>query len=330
MHIPAVRPQGLQGMKVMVLDANRNSYVSETDIETHVLGAGVEVNLVHTASVAALPDSALACDGVISWHLVPLPADALARLHRCRAIVRAAVGVDNIDLAAARLQGITVANVPDYGTEEVADHTLAMALALVRRLPCANAIVRGGSWDWRALPPLPRLSGLKIGLVGLGRIGAAVALRFKAFGCQVVFHDPARDSGWEKSLGISRCESLDALLEQADLVTLHLPLTPGTRHLIGAAELRKLSGKYLVNTARGGLAEPAALAQAVAARQLAGVALDVYADEQGQPPAALLAPEVLWSPHAAFYSREALPELRRKAALCLKTLLLGGHHRNCL
>ncbi|WP_263263745.1 NAD(P)-dependent oxidoreductase [Pseudomonas sp. RIT-PI-S] len=330
MRVPAVTPGKLNGAKILVLDSSRNSYVTAPDIEAEVFGPGIEVTLVHADSVAALPASALACDGVICWHLVDLPAHALARFNRCRAIVRAAVGVDNIDLIAARLHRIAIANVPDYGTEEVADHTLALALALLRRLPRADAAVRGGSWDWRDLGPLPRLSDLTIGLIGLGRIGAAVARRFLAFGCRVVFYDPYRDSGWEKSLGTGRCETLDALLDEADLVSLHLPLTLRTTHLLGQAELRRLAGKYLVNTARGGLIEPHALAAAVAAGQLAGVALDVYADETAPPPPAMLAPEVLWSPHVAFYSDKALPELRRKAASCLKTLLISGQHRNLL
>lgn len=330
MRVPPIVADRLKGARVLVLDSARNSYVDAPDIEAEVLGPEVEVILAQVNSVDALPAAALACDGVISWHLVPLPAEALSRLGRCRAIVRAAVGVDNIDLTAARLQGIAVANVPDYGTDEVADHTLAMALALIRRLPRADAIVRGGSWDWREVGHVPRLRGLTIGLVGLGRIGAAVALRFKAFGCRVLFHDPARDSGWEKSLGIERRESLQVLLQECDLVSLHAPLTPRTQHLVGEAELRWLQGKYLVNTARGGLIDPAALCEAVDAHRLAGVALDVYADEQHPPPVVLTAPEVLWSPHAAFYSQQALPELRHKAAACLKSLLVSGQHRNLL
>lgn len=330
MRVSPITPGRLNGANVLVLDSARNSYVDTPDIEADILGPEIEIELARVESVAALPASALACDGVISWHLVALPADALARFSRCRAIVRAAVGVDNIDLAAARHQGIAIANVPDYGTDEVADHTLAMALALIRRLPRADATVRGGRWDWREVGQVPRLRGMTIGLVGLGRIGAAVALRFKAFGCRVLFHDPARDSGWEKSLGIERRESLDALLQEADLASLHAPLTPCTLGLIGRAELELLRGKYLVNTARGGLIDPAALCEAVAAGRLAGVALDVYADERQPPPPALLAPAVLWSPHAAFYSAQALPELRRKAAQCLKTLLLTGQHRNRL
>lgn len=330
MRVSPLACDTLEGCRVLVLDAQRNTYVSDLSIETQVLGPGVDVRLVHTDSLHNLPDTALACDGVICWHLVPLPADALARLGRCRAVVRAAVGVDNIDLEAAHRQGLRVANVPDYGVEEVADHTLAMALALLRKVRLGDTSVRRGSWDWRELGTLPRLSEMTIGLVGLGRIGTAVARRFSAFGCKVAFYDPYRPSGWEKSLGLERCESLHELLGRCALVSLHAPLTADTQGLIGEAELRRLAGKYLVNTARGGLIEPNALVRAVSGGRLAGVALDVYADEANPPPVEMLAPEVLWSPHVAFYSSQALPELRHKAATCLKALLLDQPHRNVL
>jgi C-terminal binding protein len=330
MHVPQLKTEAPPRHRVLILDGHRHRYVDKANLERNVLGPDVEVTLAHVESAADLPDSALTCDGVICWHLVALDAQALARFTRCRALVRAAMGVDNIDLAAARRSGICVANVPDYGTEEVADHTLALAMALLRRIPQANALVRAGNWDWRALGPLPRLSNLVVGLVGLGRIGTAVARRLQALGCTVIFHDPWLGSGWEKSLGVVRCETLQALLEQADLVSLHTPLTPETRHLIGPAELALLAGKYLLNTARGDLIDPGALRAAMAHAPLAGLALDVYSDERNPPPPELTAPQVLWSPHVAFYSSESLEELRYKAAVCLRTLLAGQYHRNCL
>ncbi|WP_426198989.1 C-terminal binding protein [Pseudomonas sp. DC3200b2] len=330
MHLPLLKTQAPGRLRILILDGRRHRYVDEPDLERAVLGPNAQVELAHVDSVADLPRSALACDGLICWHLVPLDADALARFTQCRVLVRAAMGVDNIDLAAARRAGISVANVPDYGTEEVADHTLALALALLRRIPQANAVVRGGSWDWRELGPLPRIANLVVGLVGLGRIGTAVARRFQALGCRTVFHDPWLGSGWEKSLGVTRCETLQALLEQADLVSLHAPLTPETRYLIGAPELACLAGKYLLNTARGDLIDPCALRAAMAHAPLAGLGLDVYSDERDPPPPELRGPRVLWSPHMAFYSRQSLEELRHKAAVGLQTLLAGQHHRDRL
>lgn len=330
MHVPRLNPPARSRPRVLILDGRRNRYVNEPSVERDIFGPDVEIELAHVDSVAELPRSALTCDGAICWHLVPLDAQALAHLRNCRALVRAAVGFDNIDLAAARRLDISVANVPDYGTDEVADHTLAMALALLRRLPEADAVVRGGSWDWREVGPLPRLGNLVVGLVGLGRIGTAVARRFQAFGCTVIFYDPWLPSGWEKSLGVVRCETLAALLDQADLVSLHAPLVPETRHLLGAPELARLAGKYLLNTARGDLIDSRALSTAMAQTPLAGLALDVYGDERNSPPPELTGPRVLWSPHVAFYSRESLEELRYKAAITLQALLAGQHHRNCL
>lgn len=315
-------------MKIIILDSLHNAYVTEPSIECQLLAEYAEVVLYHVEHVQQLPPEALDCDAIISWHLVPLERDALARFTRCKAIVRAAVGFDNIDLDYARSRHIQVANVPDYGTEEVADHTLAMALALLRKLKAGDRVVRSGSWDWRDVGPIPRLGELRVGIVGLGRIGSAVARRFQALGCDIAFHDPHLASGWEKSLQLTRHESLHELLEFADLVTLHTPLNADTRHLIDAPRLRQLQDKFLINTARGALIDPDALQSAMQQRPLRGLGLDVYADETHLPAAVLQGEEVIWSPHVAFYSDRALDELRTKAAQCVLQLLLSGRHRN--
>lgn len=315
-------------MKIIILDSLHNAYVTHPDLERHHLQDHAKIALYHVDNVSQLPSDALNCDAIISWHLVPLDREALSRFSRCRAIVRAAVGFDNIDLAYARSRQMLVANVPDYGTDEVADHTLAMALGMLRKIKLADRVVRNGSWDWREVGSLPRLAELRVGIVGLGRIGTAVAQRFKAFGCDVAFHDPHVGSGWEKSLRLRRCESLHELLDYADLVSLHAPLTAETRYLISHDGLRRLEGKYLINTARGGLIDPDALDTAMQHRTLRGLALDVHADETRLPSAALLGDEVLWSPHVAFYSDSALSELRIKAARCALQLLISGWHRN--
>ncbi|MGY2291797.1 C-terminal binding protein [Pseudomonas sp. SDO528_S397] len=316
-------------MKIGIIDSLHNSYVTKADIEQEVFGGRASVSLFQAASADDLPQAALQCDGLISWHLVALQAPFINRLEQCRGIVRAAVGFDNIDLAAARQRQIAVANVPDYGTEEVADHALAMALSLLRRLPRGHDVVSRGSWDWREVGSLPRLSQLHVGIIGCGRIGMAAALRFKAFGCRVSFYDPHVCSGVEKSLGIQRCERLDELLQTADLVSIHTPLNEQTHHLIGARELAALSGKYLINTARGPIIDGQALRHAVSDGLLAGLGLDVYEDERHAIPDTFLGrDDVLLSPHVAFYSQAALPELRAKAAQVLLGILENGSHRN--
>lgn len=316
-------------MKIGIIDSRHNCYVSEPDIERNVFGDSAEVILYQVTDVRDLPAEAYACDGFISWHLVPLNRAFFQSLRKCRAVVRAAVGFDNIDLDAARHQGVQVANVPDYGTEEVADHALALSLGLLRRISRGHAIVSGGGWDWRDIGSLPRLSQMRVGLVGFGRIGMAVARRFQAFGCQVGFYDPYVGSGTEKSLNVQRCESLAELLRGSDLVSLHAPLNDETHHLLAASELELLRGKYLVNTARGSLIDGGALIRALECGGLQGVGLDVYEDEQEAIPAAFQGrDDVLLSPHVAFYSDVALPELRRKAASVLLDILTTGRHRN--
>lgn len=315
-------------MKIIILDSLRNPCVCHPDLERQYLQEHADVTLYHVETVSQLPTEALDCDAILAWHQVPLGRDALARFSRCRVIVRAAVGVDNIDLAYARSRQMLVANVPDYATDEVADHTLALALAMLRKVKVADRLVRSGSWDWCELGAVPRLAELRVGIVGLGRIGTAVAQRFKAFGCEVAFHDPHLGSGWEKSLRLQRCETLHELLDFADLVSLHAPLSDETRYLISHDGLRRLHGKYLINTARGAIIDPDALETAMQQHTLRGLALDVHADETKQPSPALLGDDVLWSPHVAFYSDSALGELRIKAARCALQLLISGWHRN--
>jgi lactate dehydrogenase-like 2-hydroxyacid dehydrogenase len=317
-------------MKIIILDGTQTPYVDEPDLERQELQAHADVCLYHVRRVSELPSEALDCDAIISWHLVPLDQAALRRFTRCRAIVRAAVGYDNIDLGYARQRNMLVANVPDYGTDEVADHTLAMALALLRKIGAGDRLVRSGSWDWRELGEVPRMADLRVGIVGLGRIGTAVAQRFKGFGCEVGFHDPYLGSGWEKSLQLQRFETLDGLINFAGLITLHVPLNAQTHHLIDLHRLQRMRDRFLINTARGSLIEPLALQSIVRTDGLRGLALDVYPDETQLPPRALRGDRVLWSPHAAFYSDAALRELRIKTARCVLELLLTGQHRNLL
>jgi lactate dehydrogenase-like 2-hydroxyacid dehydrogenase len=317
-------------LQIGIIDSHHRT-IGDPDIERAVFAAYGKVQLFQVAGTEDLPPEAYTLDGLISWPQVPLQRAFLQDLQCCRGIVRAAVDVDNIDLATAAEHGIQVANVPDYGTEEVADHTLALALSLLRRLPRGHEVVMSGSWDWREVGELPRLRQLTVGLIGFGRIGMAVAQRFKAFGCRVCFYDPYVSSGVDKSLGVTRYESLDELLRAADLVSLHTPLNDETHHLLATHELALLKGKYLINTARGPLIDGEALCKSLVQGGLRGVGLDVYEDERRMvPPALQDQHNVILSPHVAFYSDAALPELRRKAAEVLLDILQKGGHRNVL
>jgi D-3-phosphoglycerate dehydrogenase/C-terminal binding protein len=280
-------------------------------------------------------------DALMVFHTVVLTQRTIERLSRCRLIVRCGVGYDNVDHAFARQRGIPVANVPDYGTEEVADSALGHALALMRGIAFFNSRLRAGHGAWSHLQgvPIHRLRGRVFAIVGLGRIGTAVAVRARALGMDVAFYDPYKPDGYDKSLGVRRVERLADLLTQAHVLSLHCPLTAETTHMIDAAALARMPrGSFLVNTARGAVVDTAALPEAIAAGRLAGAAIDVLAQE---PPAdddplivAWRNPEhpahdrVLINPHAAFYSEEGLMDMRLKAAQACRRVLEGLPLRN--
>jgi D-3-phosphoglycerate dehydrogenase/C-terminal binding protein len=251
------------------------------------------------------------------------------------------VGYDNVDHVFARSCGIPVANVPDYGTEEVADTALGMALSLMRGIGFLNGRLRDrqGEWTWRQVAPLHRLRGRVFGIVGLGRIGSAVAVRAKALGMDVAFYDPYKTDGYDRSLGIRRVETLPELLGKAHVISLHCPLTGETERLINAAALARMQpGSFLVNTARGAVVDTSAIPDAIASGRLAGAAIDVLPQE---PPAeddplvlAWRNPEhpahyrVLLNPHTAFYSEEGLMDMRVKGAEACRRALEGMPLRN--
>jgi D-3-phosphoglycerate dehydrogenase/C-terminal binding protein len=254
--------------------------------------------------------------------------------------VRAGVGVDNIDHAYARSIGIPVANVPDYGSEDVADTAIGMLLAMTRGISFLNSRLREGSgeWSYQQVKPLKRLRGCIFGIIGLGRIGTAVALRAKAFGMHVLFYDPYKPDGFDKALGISRAKSLQDLLKMVQVVSLHCPLTNETAHLINENTLAYMApGSYLVNTARGGLIDTAIIAPAITRGQLSGAAFDVLEQEPPHEDPLVTAwkdpqhpayHKVIINPHSAFYSEEGLKEIRVKSAMACLHALQGHEVRN--
>lgn len=278
---------------------------------------------------------------IMMYHNIRLTRATIERLRDCRLIVRCGVGFDNVDHAFARERGIAVANVPDYGTEEVADSAIGMMLALTRGITQFNTRLRDRPepWMYHVFAPLRRLRGRTFAIVGLGRIGIAAAVRAKALGMDVAFYDPYRQDGFDKALGVRRVESLADLFRQAFVVSLHCPLTPETRHLVSAESLEWLPhGGYLVNTARGGVVDTAALPAALASGRLAGAGIDVLPQE---PPGSDDPLIVAWrdrahpayerlivNPHAAFYSEEGLLDMRVKGAEACRRALSGQPLRN--
>jgi D-3-phosphoglycerate dehydrogenase/C-terminal binding protein len=275
------------------------------------------------------------------YHAVSITRATIERLRACRVIVRCGVGYDNVDHALAAERGIPVVNVPDYGTEDVADHAIGLTLSLARGINLLNARLRSGLGPWSYAPaaPIPRLRGRVFGIVGLGRIGSATALRAKALGMDVAFYDPYKPDGYDKVLGVRRVESLDELLARSYVLSLHCPLTPETRHLVDAEALARMPrGSYLVNTSRGEVVDVGAVAPALESGHLAGAAIDVLPVEPPADDDPLLRAwrdpnhpahhRLILTPHAAFYSEEGWVETRVKSAQAVRRALLGQPIRN--
>jgi lactate dehydrogenase-like 2-hydroxyacid dehydrogenase len=302
---------------------------AESAIETSVTGGAARLTRHLCDTDADLDDEAAAAHAIIIWHNMPLTAAGIARLKNCRAIIRNGVGFDSVDIAAARERGIAVCNVPDYGTEEVADHAIALAMALCRQILPLDEEAKTLGWNIRVTPKLRRLSTLTFGIIGLGRIGTATALRAKALGFRVVFHDPYLPNGADKAVGIARVRTLDELLTQTDVLSVHCPLNAETRHLIGARELSLLKpGAFVVNTARGAIIEKAAILAALREDRLAGAGLDVIEDEPLRSTEEAGTPNLIATCHAAFCSVESKIEMRGTSARIALAAVTGQKLEN--
>jgi len=282
-----------------------------------------EFRTAKSASAADVLAVARDADAVLVTY-ARLTGDLLRQLRKCKAIGRFGLGVDNIDVAAARELGITVTYVPDYCMHEVSDHAMALILALCRKVAQSNALVQARRWEMGPLVPIHRLAGRVLGLVGFGNIPRTLAPKAKAFGLRVVAHDPYVSP---QALVTAQVEgiSLDRLLEISDIVSIHAPLTPATRGLINGEVLQKMKkGALLINTARGPLIDEAALVTALDSGHLGGAALDVVAVEPLPKDSRLVGRDnVLLTPHTAFYSVEALNELQTKCASDVARVLSG-------
>jgi len=263
----------------------------------------------------AIPDAAV----IMLTPYAQLDADAMARARCCRAVVRYGAGVDNVDLGAATAAGIPVANVPDAAVEEVALHAVALSLALARRMPAAQQVLRGGDWSTDSMAGLHRFSTLTAGVVGLGRIGSLTANHLRALGATVIAHDPdAVEPDFENV-------RLEELLERADLISLHVPLTASTRDMLSHERIRRLRpGVIVVNVSRGGLVDESALAEALIEGRLGGAGIDVFADEPlGLDSPLLGAPNTILTPHVAWRSEESRRDYQLKAIAQAELALSG-------
>jgi lactate dehydrogenase-like 2-hydroxyacid dehydrogenase len=276
------------------------------------------------------------------FHDLELDAAIIRKLDNCGLIVRAGAGFDNIDIVAARERGIPVCYVPDYGTEDVADHALALTLSLVRGIYTYSETVRENeaNWDCKCAGPLFRLRGAKFGIIGLGRIGIATAVRAKAFGFDIHYYDPYREDGFDKAIGgLARHHDLTGLLKEADIVSLHTPMTPETHGMVDRNFIKSMKqGSYLVNTARGKLVDLDALHEGLHEGRIAGAGLDVLPVEPAADAHPLihawrtredwLRHRLIITPHSGFYSGASAREMREKAALRGRDFLEGKPLRN--
>lgn len=293
-------------------------------VEREIIGDAAEVQCRLCASDQDFDQSVLDSTALIVWHNTPVTREGIARLSNCRVIIRNGVGFDSVDIAAARERGIAVCNVPDYGTEEVADHAIALALALCRQLFPLDHEAKQLKWTIRVEPKLRRFRELTFGVVGLGRIGTAAALRAKALGFKVCFYDPYLPNGADKAVGIERVSNLDELLARVDVLSLHCPLNEETHHLIAERELALLKpSAFVVNTARGPIIKKTAILAALCEGRLAGAGLDVVEDEPLKTAEEAATPNLIVTCHAAFCSVESKLEMRRISARIARAAVLG-------
>jgi phosphoglycerate dehydrogenase-like enzyme len=305
-------------------------FLEEVSIESAVLGDIADLVMAHAMDESELTAFLPAADAILLFHDISIIGESsFAKARKCQCVVRAGVGFNNVDVEAATRHDIIVCNVPDYGSEEVADHAIMFLLAMVRKLLPSYDAIRGGVWDYRTAVGAPRLRGKTFGVVGCGRIGTAAALRAKALGLDVVFYDPLVPQGIDKALGIRRVHRFEELLEQSHFVSIHCYLDPTTRHMFNdAAFSRMRDGAYLVNTARGPVVDENALLAALDSGRLAAAALDVVEREPLDDERIRNHPRVLLTPHTAFYSVEGYVELRTKTAEEVRRILLGEAPRN--
>lgn len=314
-------------------------------VEREAAGARAEIVAHDGRAVDDVPDADWGrADAMVTGVQIPIDDRVFERAPACRVITRLGVGYDLIDVRAAGARGIAVCNVPDYGTTEVADHAIALLLAFARGILAFNDRFRddpGDGWNYLHSPTLTRVAGKTLGVVGLGRIGTAAALRARAFGLRVLAYDPYVPDGQEKALGVERFRDLHAMLGECDFVTIHCLASEETRNLIDGAAVEAMKpGAVLVNTARGTVVDLDAVAAGLRSGRLGAAGLDVFTEE---PPPADHPLVQAWrnreewvrdrlaiTPHAAFYSPVGLDFLRRKALETCLEYLEDGTLSNCV
>jgi D-3-phosphoglycerate dehydrogenase len=303
----------------------------EPDEEARILGAiGAELELHDCKTEDEVLEVTRDADGVLNTY-APMPRRVIEGLRECKAIARYGIGFDTIDVDAATEKGIAVMNVPTYCVDEVADHALALILAASRKVLHFDRSIRSGRWDWRDGKPIQRLRTQTLGLVAVGRIGRALVERIRPIGMRVIAFDPYVPDDKMKEMGIEPV-SLDELLAESDIISVHTPLTKETRHMLAYEQFRKMKRTaILVNTSRGPVINVSDLARALEEKHIALAALDVLEKE---PPAKddpiLKLENVILTPHTAFYSEGSVRESKITASGDVARVLTGKRPVNCV
>lgn len=317
--------------KVVVTD-----YVfPDLDAERGILSENdAEMIIAQCESADEVISIARDADVILNTYFGPLDAQIFSELKKCKAVVRYGIGTDSIDIDSATQHDIMVVNVPDYCCEEVSDHTVASMLALLRKLPLSNRRIRQGEWGLQYLKPMNRIKDLTIGIVGMGRIGQLSAKKVAVFGSQIIFTDPGVTEDDVEKIGLNlKKVALDELAAISDAILIHAPAIAETYHLVDSALFQKMKRKpVLVNCARGSLVDADALVEALSQGQISGVALDVIENvppfEPGNPLSQF--ENVILSPHSAWYSEEALVDLRKLALEEVLRILRGERPHSLL
>ena len=330
-------------MRILIPDLGYDN----ADVERDVAGSDVTIDFYRWQpgiEFRISEESWRSCDGLTLYEKIPITPDIMAKLDSLRVVVRAGVGFDNVDLKGFGELGIPVCNVPDYGTMDVAEHAIGMLLDLTRGINNHDWRLRKdpvGEWMFQTPPIKRRLLGRRFGIVGLGRIGTATAMRARGLGLDVWFYDPYLRPGIELGLGFNRADSLHELMAVSDIVSLHTPLTEETRNMIDAKALAAAPrGVIVLNTGRGETVVLDDLFDALKSGHVDGAGLDVLPEEPPDPDHPLikawrtrepwLEGRVVMTPHSAFHSPESILTLRRKSVETALSYLRDGRLVNCV
>lgn len=312
-------------MTITIVDCDHETFEEEHEITGR---EGIQLTRTQATTEDEVIEAARGAEAILIQY-APITAAVLDALPDLKAIGRYGVGVDTVDIEAATARGVAVCNVADYGVEDVSDHAIALALSVVRGTAQLDRLVRSGEYGLVPVKPLHRVSTLRFGVVGLGRIGAATAVKARALGFTVVGSDPQLEVGTRTADGIEVVD-FETVLSTSDVLSLHVPLLDSTHHLIDEGTIARMKdGAMLINTCRGAVVDTEAVATALQNGQLKGAGLDVFETEPLPADSPLLdCPNAVLTPHASWYSEESYAEVKRRATEAIVAVLRGERPRD--